>query len=170
MGCDLARSWLMRPLESVLHFRAACLRNPHNVPYVRKIESAVRLCGCICRSHAVLELFLNEDLPLADLQTVALRNNPAEILESGVVGLINTFCLNPGTSLQVATKRFFPGSCCLRRVRACVHVCVITAVPAGTVICRSADGRLVIKPLPDTILCRPSHGLSTCVPDMSGRQ
>ncbi|KAL3156559.1 hypothetical protein ABBQ38_000849 [Trebouxia sp. C0009 RCD-2024] len=52
------------------------------------------------RSHAVLELFSQEDLSVTDLQTVVLRNNLAEMLESGVLGLVNTFCLNPGTSLQ----------------------------------------------------------------------
>lgn len=74
------------------------------------------VCMCVCRSHAVLELFSQEDLSVTDLQTVVLRNNLAEMLESGVLGLVNTFCLNPGTSLQVTTKRRCAACRCLHHL------------------------------------------------------
>ena len=59
---------------------------------------------CVSRSHAVFELFSQDDLSLADVETAVLRNNLTEMLESGILGLVNTFCVNPGTSLQVTTK------------------------------------------------------------------
>ena len=53
------------------------------------------------RTHPVLELYSSNNASVASMQTSILRDSYEDLAASGVLGLLNTFCLHNGTNLEV---------------------------------------------------------------------